>query len=117
MTPPDAAPPGDADGPVFAEPWQARAFALVVALVGDGRVDWEDFRRRLIAEIGAATAAGDDATGYYEHWLRACERLLAARGIAAADELAAVKADLAAHPPHPTAAAANPVGVDLPRRR
>ena len=109
---PPATIPGDADGAVFAEPWQARAFAIVVALCRDGGVPWDDFRNHLIAEIGAAD---DEATGYYEHWLTACERLLAERGVVAPETLAAIKADLAAHPPHPTTAKANPVAVDPAR--
>ena len=53
-----AAPPTVDDAPVFAEPWQARAFAVVVKLCQDGHAEWDDFQRRLIAEIGAADAAG-----------------------------------------------------------
>jgi nitrile hydratase accessory protein len=104
--------PRDADGPVFAEPWQARAFAIVVKLCGDGHYSWDDFRDRLTAEIGTADAAGDDVTGYYEHWLAACETLLAERGIAAVEELAACKAYLAVNRPPPTEAVDNPVVVD-----
>ena len=112
IIPRDAAIPRDAGGPVFAEPWQARAFAVVVRLCQDGHYEWDDFRQRLIAEIGAADAAGDDATGYYEHWLSACEKLLAARGMTDAGDLAARKADVAANRPAPTRAVANPVAVD-----
>ncbi len=108
--------PGDGDGPVFDEPWQARAFAVVVRLCQDGHVEWEAFRQRLIAEIAAADAAGDSATGYYEHWLAACEALLAARGMAEAGDLAARKAHIAADRPPPTRAVANPVRVDPARR-
>ena len=107
-----AAPPGDTDGPVFEEPWQARAFAVVVALCGDGHYEWDDFRQRLIAEIGAADAAGDTSAGYYEHWLAACETLLGARGIAGAGDLARRTAVLAANPPALTTAKDNPVHID-----
>ena len=111
-----AAPPTTDDTPVFAEPWQARAFAVVVKLCQDGHAEWDEFQRRLIAEIGAADAAGDDATGYYEHWLAACERLLVERGLAAPGELARRKAIAAASRPPPTRAVANPVAIDPARR-
>lgn len=104
--------PRDADGPVFAEPWQARVFAVVVRLCEDGHYEWDAFRQRLIDEIGEADAAGDGKTGYYEHWLAACEALLAARGMAEAGDLAARKAHIAANRPPPTRAVANPVAVD-----
>ncbi len=110
-----AAPPPADDTPVFTEPWQARAFAVVVQLCQDGHTEWDEFQRRLIAEIGAADAAGDDATGYYEHWLAACERLLAERGLAAPGDLARRKAEAAASRPPPTKAVANPVAIDPAR--
>ena len=110
-----AAPPTVDDAPVFAEPWQARAFAVVVKLCQDGHAEWDDFQRRLIAEIGAADAAGDDATGYYEHWLAACERLLVERGLAAPGDLARRKAAAAASRPPPTRAVANPIAIDPAR--
>ena len=111
-----AAPPNADDTTVFTEPWQARAFALVVKLCQDGHYDWDEFQRRLIAEIGAADAAGDAATGYYEHWLAACERLLIERGLAAPGDLAARKAVAAASRPPPTKAVANPIAIDPARR-
>ena len=111
--------PGDKHGPVFDEPWQARAFALVVRLCQDGQYEWDEFRRLLIAEIGAADAAdaaGNGKTGYYDHWLAASEKLLGARGLLAQDDLAGRKAELAANPPEPTKAVPNPVHVDPGRR-
>jgi nitrile hydratase accessory protein len=108
--------PGDAGGPIFQEPWQARSFALVVSLCRDGQYEWDDFRRLLIAEIGAADAAGDGATGYYDHWLAASEKLLTARGLVAAGDLTGRKIELKANPPEPTKAVPNPVYVDPGRR-
>jgi nitrile hydratase accessory protein len=104
--------PGDDDGPVFAEPWQARVFAVIVRLCQDGRYDWKAFQQRLIEEVGAADVTGYDITGYYEHWLAAAEKLLVAEGLVSAHELAARKAHVAAHRPHPTTAVPNPVAVD-----
>jgi nitrile hydratase accessory protein len=102
--------PGGDDGPVFAEPWQARIFAVVSRLCMDARFPWDDFKERLIAEIGRAGV--DDTTDYYVHFVGACERLLTENGMLAADELAALKAHLAAHPPHPTTSPPGPVAVD-----
>ncbi len=93
-----AAPPPAGDTPVVTEPWQARAFAVVVQLCRDGHAEWDDFQRRLIAEIGAADAAGDAATGYYDHWLAACEGLLVERGLAAAAALRSARSPGAARP-------------------
>lgn len=58
------------DGPVFAAPWEARAFALAVQLRDSGHLPWTVFQQRLAARI-----AGDpgEATGYYEHWLASLE--------------------------------------------
>jgi nitrile hydratase accessory protein len=106
--------PCDGDGPVFAEPWQARAFAIVVHLCEAGRYPWEAFQRRLIAEVGAA-GGGGETTPYYEHWLSACETLLVELGLASSHELGALKDHLAANRPEPTKAVANPVMVDPAR--
>jgi nitrile hydratase accessory protein len=61
-----------ADGePVFTEPWQGRAFVLAVETVERLRLDWDEFRTRLIAVIDA-----DPHRPYYESWLMALERLI-----------------------------------------
>ena len=82
--------PQDADGPVFAEPWEAQAFSIVVALHERGVVDWPEWTARLAAEIQRAQAAGDADTGetYYRHWLAALERLVSERGLTDAATLA-----------------------------
>lgn len=78
--------PRDAAGLAFEAPWQARAFATVVALAEAGRFRWEEFQHRLSAEL----AAGDGDPGhYYEHWLAAAEQLLAAKGLVAPGALQA----------------------------
>ena len=41
-----AAPPRSNGELVFGEPWEGRAFGLVMALVDSGRLSYEDFRRR-----------------------------------------------------------------------
>ena len=70
---------------VFAEPWEGRAFGMAVALNEAQCYPWEEFRRRLIAQI-AAVDAGDES-GYYERWLAAFEQLLAEGGVLSRAEL------------------------------
>ena len=75
--------PRDEHGPVFAEPWQAQAFALVVRLSAQGHFTWSEWTAALAAQLDAATrrAEPDDGSRYYEHWLAALERLVTAKGL------------------------------------
>jgi nitrile hydratase accessory protein len=81
--------PGARDTPVFTQPWEAQAFAMVVSLHGRGRFTWREWADALATQIGAAQAAGDADRGdtYYHHWLAALEMLVASKGAASADEL------------------------------
>ncbi len=96
-----AAPPRDNGELVFAAPWESQAFGVAMALHQARAFDWEDFRQRLIAEIRDWEQADPDRGGwsYYRCWLRALERLLADRGLVAAEDLRARAALLAARPP------------------
>lgn len=71
--------PGDEDGPVFAEPWQAQAFALAVRLSAQGHFTWSEWASALAHELQAAANRGepDDGSRYYHHWLAALEHLVA----------------------------------------
>lgn len=116
MTPPDASSqkenfaalpqlPRDEGGPVFAEPWQAQAFALAVRLSEQGHFTWKEWAATLADEIKAAAARGenDDGSRYYHYWLAALEQLVAAKGLSDAAELLARKeawADAYRHTPH-----------------
>ncbi len=82
--------PRDDSGPVFREPWEAQAFAMTLALHERGLFSWNEWARALAAEIAAAQAAGDADLGdtYYRHWLAALERLITAKGVSSAAELA-----------------------------
>jgi nitrile hydratase accessory protein len=71
---------------VFEAPWESRAFGLAVAMSDQEQYAWEEFRQRLIAEIGAADASGASST-YYERWLAAFEALLVERGLVSHEEL------------------------------
>ena len=82
--------PRGAEGPVFAEPWQAQAFALAVSLAERGVFTWAEWADRLAAEIARAQAAGDADRGdtYYHHWLAALEAVIVERGLFTGGELA-----------------------------
>jgi nitrile hydratase accessory protein len=75
--------PRDEGGPVFAEPWQAQAFAMAVNLSEQGHFTWKEWAAALAHELAAAARRGepDDGSRYYEHWLAALERLVAAKGL------------------------------------
>ena len=81
--------PRDESGPVFAEPWQAQAFAMAHQLSEAGWFTWPEWAEALGAELkaaeakrAAARAEPDDGTHYYEYWLMALERLVARKGLA-----------------------------------
>jgi len=87
----------DADGLVFAEPWQAQAFALVVTLQDKGVFSAEEWAQALGAEIKEAEAQGGcrDGSDYYERWCEALEHLLIAKGLASHDGIDALAASWA----------------------
>jgi nitrile hydratase accessory protein len=94
--------PRDADGPVFAEPWQAQAFALAVRLHEQGAFTWSEWAQALSRRLAAAGEA-DDGARYYEHWLAALEDLATAKRLtdpAALAERKAAWADAYARTPH-----------------
>lgn len=73
--------PRDPDGPVFAAPWEAEAFAMAVKLNEAGVFTWGEWAETLGAELKAAPDRP-----YYESWLAALERLVEARGVMTAEE-------------------------------
>lgn len=110
--------PGDAQGPVFEEPWQAHAFAIVMNLYHEGHYTWPDWDDYLGHEIQsldhfpAAASSADaapiaegarmdranynqflaaceaDGARYYHHWLAGLEKMLHVKGLVSEDELA-----------------------------
>ena len=67
----------------FAEPWEAEAFALAVALQERGMFTAAEWAEALGAEI-----ARDPDAAYYRHWLAALEGLVASKGLTDAETLA-----------------------------
>ena len=91
--------------PVFAEPWEAQAFALAVRLSEQGYFTWKEWAATLAAEIKAAADRGepDDGTRYYHHWLAALERLVTEKGLSDPEAMSTRKeawADAYRHTPH-----------------
>ena len=93
--------PRDEEGPVFKEPWEAQAFAMTLRLYEGGHFTWPEWAACLAEEIEAAQQAGDPDLGdtYYQHWLKALEKIVARKGLLSAEELSRRKDawDRAAH--------------------
>ena len=97
--------PRDEEGPVFAAPWQAQAFALAVKLSEQGHFTWKEWAAALADELRTAAARGepDDGSRYYHHWVAALERLVTGKGLTDSPALADRKeawADAYRHTPH-----------------
>ena len=97
--------PDSDSGPVFAEPWQAQAFALAVKLSEQGCFTGSEWATALADELKSAVERGepDDGSHYYDHWLAALEGLVTAKALLSAGELRQRKAAWAyayGHTPH-----------------
>jgi nitrile hydratase accessory protein len=93
----------DCGEPVFAEPWQAEAFAMTVTLHQAGRFTWTEWADALGAEIKRAGTADAGGARYYEFWLAALEKIIAAKGLVSAAEIDATTQawrDAYLHTPH-----------------
>jgi nitrile hydratase accessory protein len=84
--------------PVFAEPWEAHAFALAVKMSEAGLFTWTEWSAALAEELAAASRRDEPDDGshyYYHHWLTALERLVAAKSLVSAPSLVARKEEWA----------------------
>ena len=79
--------PSDGQEPVFAEPWQAQAFALVVQLHAQGAFTWTEWAAALAEAIAAAPHAP-----YYESWVQTLEQMTERQGLTEPAQLANRKA-------------------------
>lgn len=81
--------PQDDQGPVFNEPWEAQAFALVLALHEKDLFSWQEWAAVLCEQIALAQADGDPDLGntYYQHWLAALETISQKKNLSNEDEL------------------------------
>ena len=76
-------PPATDEEPVFEEPWEAQAFALVLRLSEQGLFQWSEWSAALATEIRHARETGDQDLGdtYYHYWLAALEKLLLEKSV------------------------------------
>ena len=114
--------PRDEGGPVFAEPWQAQAFALAVKLSDQGHFTWKEWAAALADELKSAADRGepDDGSNYYEHWLTTLERLVTAKGLSNPAALLACKeawADAYRHTPHGKPVELHQLGTTAPQNK
>ncbi len=76
--------------PVFAEPWQAQAFAMTVHLHARDVFSWTEWAESLSAEVhrpGRAT----DGSDYFDAWVSALAGLLERKGLADRDIVEALR--------------------------
>ncbi len=87
--------PHDESGPVFAAPWEAKSFAIMLNLHQRGLFDWTEWCDTLSEEIKAAQAAGGPDLGdtYYIHWLGALEKLITKKEFVSMEKLVEFKED------------------------
>jgi nitrile hydratase accessory protein len=87
LTPPDEVPHA------FAEPWQARAFAVAVLASRQGCFTWPEWTQVLGRELQRASdvAAQTVAAGYFDCWLSALQSLLVGKCVIGQGELLARK--------------------------
>jgi len=65
------------DEPVFSEPWEAQAFALVIGLYEKDAFTWTEW-----AEVLGETIHADaGCTPYYELWLAALETIVKSKAL------------------------------------
>ena len=79
--------------PVFAEPWEARTFALVVELNRQGLFAWKEFSALFAEELARSENLGL-CRAYYLNWHIAAERLIEGLGLAGRLDVDAAVAEL-----------------------
>lgn len=70
------------DPPVFAEPWEAQAFAIVHELHAAGHLTWAEWTTALGGEL-----AGAPERAYYLSWVAALEKLASQNGLTREEDL------------------------------
>jgi len=77
------------DGPAFAEPWMAEAFACAVHLNRRGLFAWTEWVEVFSAEIKTHPQQRDEEAGaaYYRQWLAALETIVGLKSAASTAEI------------------------------
>lgn len=80
---------GNGPGVAFAEPWQARAFAIAVIASQQGYFSWSEWTHSLGRELQRTSDADPKAAeaNYFDCWLSALQSLLLAKGAVGRAEL------------------------------
>lgn len=81
--------PAEQSDVVFAEPWQARAFAMAVVASRQGCFTWSEWTHALGRELRLASNPDPKTAGaiYFDCWLSALQSLLLAKGAVGQAEL------------------------------
>lgn len=83
--------PRSPDGaPVFAEPWQAQAFAMTVLLHARRVFSWTEWAESLSAEVHRPERAAD-GSDYFEAWVSVLAGLLERKGLADRETVEALR--------------------------
>ena len=79
----------DGQGVAFAQPWQARAFAIAVLASRQGCFTWPEWTRALSRELQSVSDADPQvaAERYFDCWLSALQSLLIGKGAVGQAEL------------------------------
>ena len=108
--------PKEDGGPVFAAPWEAKAFALVVHLFEKGAFQWKDWVETISAEIAVIEKVDyEPSRDYYVCWVRALETVLTEKNLldeTALQQVMKYTIETWSHPDH--VAQTEPVGVSRP---
>jgi nitrile hydratase accessory protein len=93
LTLPDEASDATQSNPAFAEPWQARAFAVAMLASRQGCFTWSEWTHALGRELQLAPGASAQVVGpgYFDCWLSALQSLLVGKGVIELSELFARK--------------------------
>jgi nitrile hydratase accessory protein len=77
------------DGPNFAEPWMAQAFACAVHLSRQGLFTWKEWVEVFSDEIKAHPEQPGETSNaaYYRQWLAALETIVGLKGAASTTEI------------------------------
>lgn len=74
--------------PAFAEPWQARAFAIAILASKQGCFTWSEWTHALGRELRSVPQLDSQPVpGYFDCWLSALQSLLASKGAVGQGEL------------------------------
>lgn len=89
MPPESAATDAVGPGAAFAEPWQARAFAIAILASRQGCFTWAEWTQALSRELptGSSLESQSGEAHYFDCWLRTLQGLLIGKGAIGPAEL------------------------------